>query len=189
LNIPAEQKKTKTPNPITPNLMVQRIKFEQSVPKSLLALIRKLQRNYPFFSTMEDMEVGLFLKLCKRESFEPGSSIFSEGDDGKDFYLVVSGEVIITVGEKEVARMGPGTIFGEMALLGSTQRTASVMVGEPTLLFSISRTILHSNMPSFANKVMEGIARQLSEKLRDANKTIKKLQRQVTQMESKTQEI
>ena len=44
-------------------------------------------------------------------------------------------------------------------------------------------------MPGFANKVMEAIARQLSEKLRDANKTIKKLQRQVTQMEAKTQEI
>lgn len=187
--MPARQKKPEAPNPLISNPMAQKIKFENSFPKPLLNLIHKLQRNYPFFSTMEDIEVGQFLKLCKRENFDPGSGIFREGDHGNEFYLVVSGEVIITVGEKEVARMGPGTIFGEMALLDNSRRTASAMVGAPTLLFSISRTVLHSSMPGFANKVMEGVARQLSEKLRDANETIKKLQRQLTQMEVKMQKV
>ncbi|MBT3820463.1 MAG: cyclic nucleotide-binding domain-containing protein [Nitrospinaceae bacterium] len=187
--MPAGQQNTEAPNPLIPNPMAQKIKFEKSVPKPLLNLIHKLQRNYPFFTDMEDMEVGQFLKLCKRENYEPGKGIFREGDNGNEFFLVVSGEVIITVGEKEVARMGPGTVFGEMALLDNTRRTASAMVASPTLLFSISRGVLHSSMPSFANKVMEGIARQLSEKLRDANETIKKLQRQVNQLEVKKSKI
>ncbi len=159
--------------------MVRKIAFKKSVPKPLLNLIEKLQRNYPFFSEMENIEVGQFLKLCKRETFETGKKVFKEGDHGNEFYLVVSGAIIITVGDKEVARMTPGVVFGEMALLGNSRRTASALAADNSLLFSISREVLHSKMPTFANKVMEGIARQLAEKLREANETIKRLQRQV----------
>jgi CRP-like cAMP-binding protein len=149
------------------------------VPKPLLNLIEKLQRNYPFFSEMENIEVGQFLKLCKRETFETGKMVFNEGKNGNEFYLVVSGAIIITVGDKEVARMTPRVVFGEMALLGNSRRTASTTAADNSLLFSISREVLHSKMPTFANKVMEGIAQQLAEKLREANETIKSLQRQV----------
>ena len=102
--------------------------------------------------------------------------VFREGDIADHFYLVLSGEIAITIGETEVARMELGQIFGEMALLDDAKRTASAMVSETSLLFSISRTILHSKMPTSANKVMSSIARQLSEKLRDANQTNRKMQ-------------
>ncbi len=176
-------------DPAAPNPMVQRIQFEKSVPKELLSLIQKLQKNYPFFSEMEGMEVCQFLKLCERENFASGSKIFKEGEYGNEFYLVISGEIIINVGDKEVARMKPGMVFGEMALLDNAKRTASAVAAEPSLLFSISRTILHSKMPTFGNKNMESIARQLSEKLRDANETIRMMQRQLNVVKEKVKKL
>ncbi len=153
--------------------------FEKVIPPELLALINKLQNNYPFFSDMEDKEVGQFLKLCHRENFKKGDEIFREGDSGNNFYLVVSGEVSISVGQKEVARLKQGAVFGEMAMLDDALRTASATATEPSLLFSITRDILSSKMPRFANKVTLSIARQLSDKLREANGTIKNLQKQL----------
>ena len=136
----------------------------------------KAQDKLPVFSETEEMEIGQLLKLCERETFQSGARIFKEGECGNEFYLVISGEVIIRVGDKEVARMRPGMVFSEMALLDDSKRTASAMLSETSLLFSIFRTILHSKMPTFANKVMSSIVRQLSEKLRDANQTIRKMQ-------------
>ncbi len=83
--------------------------------------------------------MGQFLKLCKRENFNSGSRVFKEGEHGNEFYLVVSGEIIITVGDKEVARMRPGMVFGEMALLDDARRTASAMASEPSFLFPFQR--------------------------------------------------
>lgn len=157
----------------------QEHKFERVIPPELLALINKLQTNYSFFSDMEEKEVGQFLKLCHRKNFKAGDEIFDEGDSGDDFYLVVSGEIAIRVGGKEVARMGQGAVFGEMAMLDNAKRTASAVATQPSLLFSITRNILSSRMPKFANKVTISIARQLSDKLRDANGTIKTLQKQL----------
>lgn len=153
--------------------------FKKAIPPELLALINKLQNNYPFFSDMEDREVGQFLKLCHRENFKKGDIIFREGDSGDDFYLVVSGEVSISVGKKEVALLKQGAVFGEMAMLDDSFRTATATSTQPSLLFSITRDILGSKLPKFAHKVTLSIARQLSEKLREANGTIKDLQRKL----------
>jgi CRP-like cAMP-binding protein len=167
---------------LDPNLLApasHEVNFEKIIPPDLLFLIKKLQKNYPFFSEMEDKEVGQFLKLYQRKTFPEGAKIFREDEHGDDFFLIVSGEVTIQAGGKEIARIRQGSIFGEMALLENEKRTASAFAATPSLLFSVSREFLHSKMPVFANKVILNIARQLSEKLREANGTIRELQKQL----------
>jgi len=78
---------------------------ENEIPLELRILIGKLQNNYPFFSDMENEEVVHFLKLCSQQSFNEGDEIFKERDSASHFFLVVSGEIGITVGQKEIARM------------------------------------------------------------------------------------
>lgn len=153
----------------------QKINFKkEAVPPQLQALIRKLQKSYLFFGDMLEEEVGQFLKLCKRETFEDKKKIFTQGEIGNTFYLVVSGEVRILVENTEVARLGPGQVFGEMAILEEAPRNATAVVSGPTLLFSISRSILATRAPALGFKVVVGIARQLSVKLREANDLIRK---------------
>lgn len=149
---------------------------KRQLPLKLRSLIRRLQQNYPFFADMLEEEVAEFLRLCRRESFDKEETIFAEGDLGRTFYLIVSGSVAILVGQKEVARMTQGQIFGEMAMLEESTRTASVITTEPSVLFSIDRNVLATRIPALGFKVVVGIARQLSDKLREANQLIRKLQ-------------
>jgi len=132
-------------------------------------LVQKLQMNYHFFSEMTGEEIAAFLRLCKQVAFEKGQSIFRQGESAKDFYLVISGEVSITIQDREVARLGPGHVFGEMSLLERIPRTASAAAAEPVRLFAISASVMSEKTPNLAYKVLLGVAQEMSEKLRESN--------------------
>ncbi len=59
--------------------------------------------------------------------FSPGDTIFHQGDPGDRLYIVVSGEVEIRIDDRPVGIQGPGTEFGEIALLRDVPRTATVV--------------------------------------------------------------
>ncbi len=139
---------------------------------SLEGLIEKLQKNYDFFSDMDEKEIVWILRMCGRRSFAPGQTIFEKGDTGNCFYLIVFGEVVIQRGKTELARIGEGHCFGEMAVLDEAPRSATAIAQEDTLLFAIERDILVNVLPSLGFKVAANLARQLSKKLRDVDEFI-----------------
>ena len=62
----------------------------------------------------------------ERVRVEAGSDVFRVGDPGDGFYIIESGEVAIVKQGRDVTRLGPGGSFGEIALLRSIPRTATV---------------------------------------------------------------
>jgi NADH dehydrogenase len=67
----------------------------------------------------------------RREHFEPGMTIFREGDRGDWLYVVVNGEVEVVrdvpgQGEVSLSRLGPGECFGEIAMVRDGPRNATV---------------------------------------------------------------
>ncbi len=97
--------------------------------------IAKLQKNYIFFSEMQDNEIYQFLHMCPRLTFDEGETIFSEGDEADNFYLILSGEVIIRAGDHEFSRLGLGKIFGEMGILEHVPRNATAQVAKKAEVF------------------------------------------------------
>ncbi len=159
-----------------PSSPVQKIKFskQRELPLEMRTLIRRLQKNYPFFADMSEDEVQRFLPLCRRVSYEEGQAVFRAGEADDTFYLVIAGEIVLREGEEDAPRrLGPGTMFGEAAMLGDTPRAATALAGERTLLFSISRRVLVSRMPALAFRVVVSIAKDLSERVRAANAIIR----------------
>ena len=73
-------------------------------------------------------EDTLFQRFGKE--FPKGTVLFSEGQPGKEMFVLQSGKVAISKKvrdvEKVLATLGPGEFFGEMALLKGTRRTADV---------------------------------------------------------------
>ncbi len=132
-------------------------------------VIDMLHENYSFFADMQDDEIAEFLAMCKQISFQNGQKIFSEGDIADNFFLVLSGEVSISIGGNEVSSLRAGQIFGEMALLEHIPRTATALAGEKTALFAIPAEVVCTMMPSLALKLVINIARQMSEKIRESN--------------------
>lgn len=132
-------------------------------------LVQKLRANYSFFSEMREEEIASFLRTCKQAAYEKGQAIFRQGESAQDFYLVISGEVVITIQGRELARLGPGRVFGEMSLLESLPRTATATAAEAVRAFTIPAAVMSENTPALAYKVLRGVAQQMSEKLRQTN--------------------
>lgn len=129
--------------------------------------------------------VGPILALTTRTSFADGEAILRSGDPSDAAYLLLSGEVLISIGTGDgrpparLAVLEPGILFGEAALLGQVRRTADATArGDATCLRIDGEKVirLRSEHPEIAWHLTAMVARQLATHLRTANMTIAKLE-------------
>lgn len=104
-------------------------------------------------------------------TFKAGQYIFKAGDEGHEFFVVRAGKAAVRLGNRTLEVLGEGEIFGEMALIDSSKRSADVIaetdcvvvpVGEKQFLF------MTSEAPYFALSLM----RVLVQRLRTANQSL-----------------
>ena len=102
---------------------------------------------------------------------KPGETIFKEGETAKELYVIKSGQVDIQLGNRLLATLEATDIFGEMALIDSTPRSATAIAKTDVELVPISKKDfleLVSHAPTFALEIMSMLARRL----RAANRAI-----------------
>ena len=95
---------------------------------------------------------------------EAGEAIFREYDMGAEMYVVLEGEVEITIGSNVVETLGPGEPFGEMALIDQTARTATAVAKTPCKLAVIPERrflFMVAQTPHFALQIMKVMADRL----------------------------
>jgi CRP-like cAMP-binding protein len=117
------------------------------------------------------VEINVFRNVQNARTLAAGEVLFREGDDGGDLmFAVIEGELILSVGERVVDRLGPSQIVGEMALIDRSARSATATAGVETKVAPVDRkafTYLVQEHPTFALMVMEVMA----ERLRRANQS------------------
>ncbi|MEA2992338.1 MAG: sulfate permease, SulP family [Alphaproteobacteria bacterium] len=113
-----------------------------------------------------------------------GSIIFQEGDAGKELFIITKGTASAYLrqphgGDIRLATFAPGTVFGELALLDAGLRSASVIANSDLICYSLSEAsfaALSAQTPAVAIKLLSGLGRELSGRLRRANRTIHQLE-------------
>ncbi|MEC9368643.1 MAG: MFS transporter [Pseudomonadota bacterium] len=89
-----------------------------------------------------DLAVGPAFQLASSlvpEQASKGLVIFRQGDTGEDAYLVESGHLDVRLNGRVLANLGPGDVFGEIALLKDVPRTASVAAKSEARVWKLSR--------------------------------------------------
>ena len=72
--------------------------------------------------------------------WKEGANLFQQGFAAQAVHLVLDGEVSVSVDGAEVTRLGPGHVFGEMAMLSNRQRTGTLTAVVPTTIASMGES-------------------------------------------------
>jgi CRP/FNR family cyclic AMP-dependent transcriptional regulator len=89
-------------------------------------------KRVPLFSSLSQRQLKRLGRDFKERQFRPGTPIVRQGHmSGVDFFVIAEGEASVSIDGREVARLGPGDHFGELALLGERVRSATVTAEVP----------------------------------------------------------
>ncbi|MGA7065097.1 MAG: cyclic nucleotide-binding domain-containing protein, partial [Pseudolabrys sp.] len=135
-------------------------------------------------STLTTAELKAIESHTRREAFPRGKIIFREGEPGKKLFIVTKGNVSAYLnqndgGDIRLATFASGTIFGELAFLDAGPRSATVVADDDVVCYVISDrqfAALAKDTPAVAIKLLSGLGRELSRRLRRANLTIHQLE-------------
>jgi CRP-like cAMP-binding protein len=96
-------------------------------------------RELKCFSHLEPDELGELVHRGEWINFAPGDMIFEQGEVGDAFFAIRSGQVDVSQDGQFLRTMGPGSYFGEIALLLDVPRTAAVQARTPVRTFRLDR--------------------------------------------------
>src|SRR6201985_2479891 len=98
----------------------------------------------PMFADLGSDELSRISNLCHTQHLTSGEVLFQKGDAGDALFVVRRGQIQIETGPTDASRltlnfMGPGDLFGEVAVMDGQDRTADATAGEATELFVLRR--------------------------------------------------
>ena len=89
-------------------------------------------RQVPLFSGLSQRQLKQLARSFKEREFRPGTSMVRQGEmSGVGFFVITDGKASVSVDGTEVARLGPGDHFGELALISEQVRSATVTAEGP----------------------------------------------------------
>ena len=125
---------------------------------------RDLIRGVPLFAETDEKFLDRLAEEFNERTYAPGELMAEEGERGRTFFVIESGEAAVLVHGNEVRKLGPGDAFGEMALIDKTARSATIKAdtevrGYQLPVFSF-RPIVESH-PEMTWPLLEALAQRV----------------------------
>ena len=135
----------------------------------------ELLKKVDLFAGLKPEGIALISKVATEETHAVGTKIFQHGDAGDKLYLILDGRVRISrdvpgMGEEALAVLGPGQVFGEMALLDEAPRSADARAHERCRLLVITKDAFEDLLfmhKDLAYEVLWSMVRMLIGRLRE----------------------
>jgi len=140
---------------------------------------KELLQTVPLFSELSEEALATLSRLAARRRYPKDTVVFFENEEGDSLFMILEGRIKVTIlgddGREIILTMlGPGDLFGEMALLDYEPRSATAIAVEESELLSLQRadfqTVLGDNP-----EVSSALIKVLSARLRRANHQISTL--------------
>lgn len=116
---------------------------------------------------LSDEELARVAEWFDATSFGEGVKVAGEGAPGYSFFVIAEGTAVVSSGGDELARLGPGDFFGEIAILGDGRRSATVTTTSPARLFVMFGTEfrqLQEAQPEIAARLQAAMAERVAER-------------------------
>jgi CRP-like cAMP-binding protein len=134
----------------------------------------------PFFGGLSDASLDLLVAMLVERRFDVGATVVAEGEPGRSMYIVHSGALVVSkLGESgraiRMTSLGPGDFFGEMTLIEMQNRSATVVVDSPAVLYELTARNLYTCYKTDITAyvmVLQNINRELCRRLRRADNRI-----------------
>jgi CRP/FNR family cyclic AMP-dependent transcriptional regulator len=128
----------------------------------------------PMFDGLSESDVLDVVHAVQVQRVRAGQVIFDEGDAGDAWFVIQDGEIVVSKalrqGSQELARLGPRSCFGEMAILDGSVRSATVAAASDAVVLRFPRRAfdaLLSNENLVAYKIVLHMAKVLAERQRE----------------------
>lgn len=123
--------------------------------------------------SLSPSEMQAIIPLLKSLAVEPGTVLCEEGAPGDALFMIVAGEAEIVKGQKLMAVLGSGDMFGEMALLTGEERSATVVARTAMDLYELDKVDFDA-MLTRSPQLASGLSRILARRLQEANRAAAK---------------
>lgn len=123
-------------------------------------------KSIDLFSQIPGEDLSQIAQITDEVHYEEGDEVVREGDPGDSLYLVIEGKVRVHRGRQGLAELGERQVFGEMSLLDSEPRSASVSAVSDLTLLKIARDDFNEILAEKA-EIAQGIIKVLTRRLRN----------------------
>jgi CRP/FNR family cyclic AMP-dependent transcriptional regulator len=118
----------------------------------------------PMFAACSRKELQQVGRTAEDVTFKAGTELITEGKVGREFFVIFDGKARVSRNGKDIATLGPGDYFGELALLDRAVRNATVTAMtdmEALVLEERAFRGMLQEIPTMTTKLMVGMARRL----------------------------
>ncbi|HEY9699831.1 MAG TPA: Crp/Fnr family transcriptional regulator [Trichocoleus sp.] len=137
-------------------------------------------RKVPIFQELRDDFLVRLAASMEELSFPTKHTIFTQGEEGRSLYVLVSGRVRVHIGDREIVQLEQGACFGEMAVFDAEPRSASVTTMELCECLMLTQLQLYDAIEETPG-IAINIIRLLSRRTRELNQTINALSQRMRQ--------
>jgi CRP/FNR family transcriptional regulator, cyclic AMP receptor protein len=126
----------------------------------------ELIKRAPLFSQCSKRELADVASVADEIDLRAGKELTRQGRQGREFFVLIEGEADVRKNGRKIATMKGGDFFGEIALVSSKPRTATVVATTPVRVLVLTERSfkrLLERSPSIQLKVLQALAERISD--------------------------